>query len=319
MSFRLVRWIAQVLICTGMLFSASNYALAQGSLTGHYEAQPIRSCSLSQLEDSKGVAYNHHCFTGNAYGYSEVLEVVQNGKMICGRYFQCGGFNCNKVYDGEIAGVVENGKLNLFWTNGHQSNVPAETLAFRIVKGGLVGELAKSNEPSLIKRSSTLKNSQIYANCVPKFSEQVLVSSEYALNVSGILKADQVVFTNLAQKQFASNPSTKRIALTNSKTATQWTDVRAAGNYVIRKLVITNHSNKPLSVDVEHPESCSEFLKSSYNKRKDLGYFSSENGNEDEIQPMQTVSVASCSGSVWRIAKTLPACPKFQCLESCKC
>ena len=319
MKSRSLSRIACVLICAVFLLAACNYALAQGSLTGHHEAPPIRSCSLSQLEDSKGVAYNHHCFTGNAYGYSRVLQTVQNGKMICGSYFQCGGFDCNKVYDGEIAGIVENDKLNLFLANGHRSDEPAEMRTFRIVKGGLAEELAKSSEPSLVKRSSTLKTSQIYATCIPKFPEQVRVNSEYALNVSGLVKADQIKFTNLLQKKYASSPSTKQIVLTTNKTASQWTDVRAAGNFVIRKLVITNQSNKPLSVDVEHPESCREFLKSSYNERKDLVSFFSENGIEDTVQPRQTVSVASCSGSIWRIAKTLPACPKFQCLESCKC
>ena len=310
-------WVPRILTFAGILSSAGTCARAADNLTGHYEAQPIKSCSSSELENSIGVTYHHHCFTGDAYGNSRVLQVVQNGKNICGTYTECGGFNCGKFYSGEIAGLVENEKLSLFWTNGHKADGPAEILSFRVVKGGLVDDSEKSSQPSLVKRSPTLKNSQISASCVPKFPAQVRLGSSGELNIAGMLQADQVGFTNLAQKKYASAPKTKRIVLVSYKPKIMWADVRAANNFVIRKLVLANTTKKPWTVEAEHPDTCREFLRSSYNKRKNLVELSDV--GEHEIQPGQTVSVASCNGSVWRLAKTLPACPKFFCLKDCKC
>ena len=113
------RFWFQIVLFFCMTCLVNVYAMAHIDLTGHYELPPVKVCKLSDIENTYGPAYNHHCFSGDAYGYSPVLRLVQNGKMICGSYFECGGINCSKVYSGEVAGMVENNTISLFWTNGH--------------------------------------------------------------------------------------------------------------------------------------------------------------------------------------------------------
>jgi hypothetical protein len=297
-------------------YSSITYAHSSQNLTGHYE-MPASSnrCSAETLDNSPGNAYIWHCFTGDAYGYSPTLEIVQNGLQICGTYTECGSYNCNKIYSGPLAGRIENNQLLFYWTNGHRNEVSAELIRYEILKNGLKEIQTKSKTPSLIVRSKLLKNPSVVAQCNPVFPKEVMITADSDLNVKGILSEAQTKFVGLTQKQYIAPPAKHRIKFSKKPADFEWRDQRTSANFVVRQLTLVNDTNRSWTVEVVHPDACTEFLSSSYNKNKDL---ISKKGNSIEIERNQKIDLNSCNGSVWTFENKI-ACPTMQCSESCKC
>lgn len=317
MSFWSTTLLGRLRLFVGIVLLLSSQADARNNLTGHYEAPPRQGCDESNFIPDLGPAYLNYCFTGNAYGYSPVLQLVQNGQLICGTYFECGGRNCNKVYSGAIAGSVKKNELQVYWANGHFQDGLALQLNFRAVRGGLVESNNKSSQPTLVKRSSKLKGLNLVKLCKPELSQTVLVNSDFELDLENVLKPEQIEFVNLAQKKYALPPQPKILTISNQSKKIGWIDERITDNYVIRSIQIFNKSNYSWVIEYEHPEACQEFLRSSDHGRKNKAANLLESGRE--ILPGDIVQIASCNGSRWSLEQSLPACPKFQCLESCKC
>jgi hypothetical protein len=305
-----------------MALSAQANSLAR-DLTGHYETPPTKQCSSELLNHPEaGNAYKWHCFTGNAYGYSRTLSLIQNGRKLCGVYFECGGINCNKIYSGSLAGQIKGDKVTIYYSNGHRGDTEAEQLDFRIVKDGLVEADSKHNEATLISRSSQMKFPNAKLLCNPAIPSRVMLSAQGDLMVSGILDEQQSQFANLKQRNFASAPLKKAINLSQGKSDFGWRDVRQNSNYVLRELVVTNGSRKNWIVSVEYSDACREFLGSSYHKefRKPLPQTDEfRSGDGIEIKPGGKIQADSCFDSQWRFEKAQKMCPPYQCLEGCKC
>lgn len=317
--------VHQLLLCSIVALSVQVNAIAH-DLTGHYEAPPTNRCSLELLNHpDAGNAYKWHCFTGNAYGYSRTLSLIQNGQKLCGVYFECGGVNCNKIYSGLLAGVVNNDLVTIYYGNGHRGDAEAERLDLRVVKGGLVDADSKKNEATLVSRSSQIKLPTAKQQCNPDIPSRVMLSASGDLMVSGILGEEQSQFINLQQKNFASAPIKKTINLTQKNSDFGWRDTRHDSNSVLRELLVTNNSRKNWTVSVEYTDACREFLASWYHKkfRKPLAQTDEfRSGDAVEIKPGEKIRADSCLDSQWRFEKApemQKMCPPYQCLEGCKC
>lgn len=312
----------QLLLYAVIVFSVQVNSLAR-DLTGHYETPPTKRCSSELLNHPEaGNAYKWHCFTGNAYGYSRTLSLIQNGQKLCGVYFECGGVNCNKIYSGVLAGEIKSDLVTIYYGNGHRGDAEAERLDFRVVKGGLVDADSKKNEATLVSRSSQMKLPTAKQLCNPDIPSRVMLSASGDLMVSGILGEEQSQFINLQQRNFASAPIKKTINLTQSNSDFGWRDTRRDSNSVLRELLVINTSRRNWIVSVEYSDACREFLSSSYHKefRKPLPQTDEfRSGDGIEIKPGQKVLADSCLDSQWRFEKTQKTCPPYQCLEGCKC
>jgi hypothetical protein len=299
-----------------VLSMSISYAFAMQNLTGHYEGLPSHStCNIENLENNPGTVYIQHCFTGNAYGYSPTLELVQNGSLVCGTYFECGDLNCSKFYGGPIAGKIEKNQLFIYWADGHHMGGPAELSRYVILKNGLRDFDSKSKQPTFVARSKQLRNPSVITQCNPIFPKDVFITEQGELNVKG-WPHEQIEFTKLAQKKYASSPRSYSISLTDKVNNVEWRDKRNTSNFIIRQLVVTNNSKRPWTISVDHPETCRDYLNDYYNKKKDL--LNSTSATELVIESFQKIKLNSCNGSVWTFENAI-ACPAMQCLKGCKC
>lgn len=317
--------VHQLLLCSIVALSVQVNSLAR-DLTGYYEAPPTRQCASELLNHpDAGNAYKWHCFTGNAYGYSRTISLIQHGQKLCGVYFECGGVNCNKIYSELLAGVIKSDLVTIYYGNGHRGGVEAESLDFRVVEGGLVDAGSKRNEATLVSRSNRMKLPTAKQLCNPDIPSRVMLDAQGDLMVSGILGEEQSQFINLQQRNFASAPINKTINLTQNKSDFDWRDARQNGNSVLRELLVINNSRKNWTVSVEYTDACREFLAGWYHKkfRKPLAQTDEfRSGDRVEIKPGGRIQADSCLDSQWRFEKAQEMqkmCPPYQCLEGCKC
>jgi hypothetical protein len=291
-------------------------------LTGQYEVSPTKRCSSKLLNsENLGNAYKWHCFTGNAYGYSPVLNLIQNGQKLCGTYSECGGYDCNKAYSGELVGLIKGNKVTIYYANGHHFGGEAEKLEFLVVSGGLAYGHKTLSTASLIIRSRQMKYPSSKKLCNPETLDKVMIDENYGLRVEGALKEDQSQFINLKQSKFAAEPPTKTINLAGYKNPFEWHDARKDANSVLREVVVNNTSQKNWVASVEYSDACREFLGSYYHEqyKKPLSKTLQLRTDEVEIKPGERIRADSCIGSKWRFSIAEKMCPPYQCLESCKC
>jgi len=284
-------------------------------ITGSYRIPG--TCNDKEIEDNSGELYVRHCFLGEKYtGYAEV-SLVQNGNSVCGSYSECGGFNCSKVYTGQLVGKIAGQKLTLFMETGHRENGPAEERIYRIVPGGLADHRQpQTDKPVYVRRAKVLENPSLKSACSPAIPKEVLLKN-FTLNVPGILTEAEIKFLDAKDEVAKKAPPAKQFTLSKLSSHYQWTDKRSTGNYVPRLVTIHNDSKKEWTVVAGYSETCRDFL--SRDPLKETGRLVNDAQFEGlGILPGKTLTIPSCKGTILTF-EDKAACPRFTCSENCRC
>jgi hypothetical protein len=105
------------LFACGLFIFFSNLAAAKSvDYTGHYV----------DTRSGLGLDQKQQCFEGAPYVSVNYTTLVQRGSVVCGNYFHCAFANCNKIYEGKVAGSVIDGKLVLYRESGHHGTLEIE-------------------------------------------------------------------------------------------------------------------------------------------------------------------------------------------------
>lgn len=308
-------FIMALLCVTVTTFIQRSHASDVTNVTGSYGI--VGTCSDKDMEDNPGEIYVRHCFLGEKYVVTASMWLVQNGNSVCGYYSECGGFNCGKVYMGQMIGRVTGNTLTLFAESGHQEEGVAETRVFKVVPGGLSEGHSKTGKPTYVQRARELKEPSVAKACKPDFPKEVRLKN-YELDVSGILATEKVKFLNHEREAKVKPPAAKRFNLSKLASMYEWEDKRDSSNYVPRLVSVRNDSKKAWTVSTGHPETCREFLSYGGSPKEQSRVSVEAQFGGVEVKPGKSIDFLSCKGSTWTFEDKV-ACPRFTCLEGCKC
>lgn len=301
------------------LVASSLWAGTPADLTGVHRA--LVKCDRRHGTVS-GPAHMNPCYLGFTHENSAQIDLVQNGNKVCGSHFACAGRNCNVVLSGEVVGLIEGTSVTLYSANGHAENGDAEVTKLRISSAGelLVPE---SRKHAFIKTSPGLISQKQRALCQPEFNPPVRLKN-YELDIAGT-RPDLARFPP-KEKPTYHPPPAHGVTLDAKKTDVRIRDgLRVAGNLIPRKIWIYNTTQSPWDVSVlsdsnsQVDEACGEWLKSSENGAKSYTFAYSNGSPSEQVPPKSTRYTRLCAGDTLSLERTLPECPKFQCLRSCRC
>lgn len=310
------RNLALSVVCAVWL-AGTGLAAAQkpADITGSYGIPG--TCNDKDMEQNSGELYVRHCFLGEKYTSYAAVSLVQNGNSVCGSYSECGGFNCSKVYTGQLVGKIAGQKLTLFMETGHLEDGLAEERIYRIVPGGLADpSQPRIDKPVYVRRAKVLENPSLKSACNPVIPREVLLKN-FTLDVPGILSTADIKFLDAKNDVTKKAPPTKQFMLSKMPSGHQWTDSRNTGNYVPRLITIRNDSKKEWTVTAGYAETCRDFL--SRDPLKETGRLVNDAQFEGlGILPGKTLTIPSCKGTILTF-EDKAACPRFTCSENCRC
>ncbi len=263
-----------------------------------------------------GVAPVRHCFEGSKLDTTSQLELVQNGQFVCGSYYSCGGNSCHKVYTGRMAGYRKGNILELFVEDGHQEAGEAQVQRYLVVSKGLSYSERKDKKAIYVRQMSRLISPSSAQACRPVLQHPVQLK-DYRLQGAGLLKEDEIKF-EVPRETLTQAPKAKQIFLKNAPSFFQWEDKRNTNNYVPRLVTVYNNTAKAWTISAEHPELCLDYLRYSASRKFNEGVSSDDLERGVEVAPGSSTRFYSCNGSTVRVDNEV-ACPKFSCLEGCKC
>ncbi|WP_341913165.1 hypothetical protein [Polaromonas sp. YR568] len=275
-------------------------------------------CNPKAFEDAgiMGVAPVRHCFEGSKLDTTSQLELVQNGQFVCGSYYSCGGNSCHKVYTGRMAGYRKGNILELFVEDGHQEAGEAQVQRYLVVSKGLSYSERKDKKAIYVRQMSRLISPSSAQACRPVLQHPVQLK-DYRLQGAGLLKEDEIKF-EVPRETLTQAPKAKQIFLKNAPSFFQWEDKRNTNNYVPRLVTVYNNTAKAWTISAEHPELCLDYLRYSASRKFNEGVSSDDLERGVEVAPGSSTRFYSCNGSTVRVDNEV-ACPKFSCLEGCKC
>ncbi|MDZ7918874.1 hypothetical protein [Rhodoferax sp.] len=311
--------LPKIVIALAALFaSLCSEAGSPADLTGVHQEQT--KCDRSN--GVNGPAYMASCYEGYVHQHGMRYSLVQNGENICGSFDACGGFNCNKIYSGEVVGRVRGDKVTLYVADGHREYGEANVEVFKIsARGELLA--ADSGERVFTKTSAGVISPKEKSRCQPKFNEPVLLK-DYELGIQGT--RPHLDKFEPPQKPAHKPPKQYTTTLKSTTGTVRLQDApRAQGNLIPRMVWIHNTTSKHWNLSAEstsgadEDEACQKWLEDSEKKSDSYVWAYDKNYPTASIPPKSTRYTRICAGDTLNLEKGLPECPKFQCLRTCRC
>ena len=234
-------------------------------VTGAYiEAKPTK-CDKKLRESGIGSTYLAACFRGDAAIETGKLEIVQNGSRVCGRYWECAGFNCNRLYEGRVVGTVEKDILTLYREDGHVGADKAPGQRFRVRLPYLVDRpKAGAKGAAQYRRMAVdLKRPELKGQCEPMLSGAVTIEdSEFRVSgkplVGFPLDSIEIVEPVRALRK---PPAPRLLVVKPGQDRINYQDFRTDDNWVLRTVRIVNESAETVDVTIREEGDCGDFLR----------------------------------------------------------
>lgn len=309
------------LLALSLLTAISAWADLPGDLTGVHAV--LVKCDRRH-ELSSGPAYMTPCYKGFKYEHSQHFQLVQNGNKVCGNFQSCVGRDCNMILDGETVGLIHGNSVTLYSATGHIENGDAEIARFDISP---TGELLTpgSRKRAFTKTSPGMITPENKALCQPEFRPPVRLK-DYELDIKGS-RPNLTQFAPEDKPAFVA-PAPRKVTLPAQKNEINIQDgLRPSGNLIPRTVWINNPTDTPWNITAsssaanseESNDACAEWLRTSESSTQSYVWAYSMNFPPEQIPPKSIRYTRLCTGDTLNLERSLPECPKFQCLRSCRC
>lgn len=289
-------------------------------VTGVHTARS--NCSAANINDF-GRIYLDNCFKGSPYmGAPTEYTLVQHGNKICGHFDSCYGFSCSRMDSGEVIGELEGNKLTLYQATGHIAEGEPQVEAFKVSSHGELLDL-KTGKAVYEKQPVHLKDPSSVAQCAPDYKQPLRIVN-YELDVKGS-RPKTFDFTRMPRTRTLNPPPSRTVFLNASSKSLSIEDgSRESNNLIPRDVLIVNTSNRMWQAESDSNafSACTSYLrdleKSQKRTAQKIGFINAYDG-PITVPPHSKVRTKLCSQGTLDLEPALPACPKFFCLEGCKC
>lgn len=255
-----------IFVCMFAMLGISTDAIAQKQklrpidFSGVYTGLPIKRCTedmaASQAPSGRAIYWN--CYTGDAFGPTPTLRLIQNGQYLCG-YFDAAEGAVGKLYAGRVVGQLKTAHsttVELSWADGHQEIGPAQTLRLRFPSQTSIQIEDGRTSTLLMRRDSYLVDPENAKSCTPQISQPVMLRNG-DLDVLGLPDITSLWFTPMKSSSVGRRPDTKVIVLTDkTPIGLLYEDKRKGSNFMIRPVKIINKATHSMTVVFGLGEIC---------------------------------------------------------------
>lgn len=252
-----------------------------------------------------------NCYEGFAHEQgSNRFELVQNGPYICGTFQGCGGWNCSKVFGGDVVGRVHSRSVTLYWSDGHIENGEANTETFRVSSMGELSIPGTKRKRTYTKTTLSLENQKAKELCHPQFSTPVQIK-DYELDIEG--SRPKISWEYQRGKPVFTPPPAKNLKLKSDDTSQSFSDRRGpSGNLIPRVVWIDNTTDIAWNISVGlndysefGDEACAKWLQSSERGKK-LYVWAYNKSSAELLPPKSKRYTRVCAGDTLELERDMP-------------